>query len=236
MSGNPWFGFVVPGRTPRPIIDWLNREATKAFTAKDVAGRYAQQGFILPLGTPDAFGAHILDERKPARRHQGELRRSRNMLQAVDDPEITLAGIVEHLQRRLVAGTVVAGDRRVDAVEFNDHHALGQPGFVGLGGIAAGEEFPASRQDRGACELGISRELVGIVDRTIERYPICLRHVVEISVAAAAQIIERLPAPVAHMKPLCMPDAWMKPAAMFPVPLPARAALFPANAIRGKTP
>jgi tripartite-type tricarboxylate transporter receptor subunit TctC len=64
MSGNPWFGFVVPGRTPRPIIDWLNREATKAFTAKDVAGRYAQQGFILPLGTPEAFGAHILDERK----------------------------------------------------------------------------------------------------------------------------------------------------------------------------
>ncbi|MGH6767939.1 MAG: Bug family tripartite tricarboxylate transporter substrate binding protein [Xanthobacteraceae bacterium] len=52
MEGNPWFGLVVPGKTPRPIIDWINRAATKAFTAPDVQARFVKQGFILPLGTP----------------------------------------------------------------------------------------------------------------------------------------------------------------------------------------
>jgi tripartite-type tricarboxylate transporter receptor subunit TctC len=48
----------------RPVIDWLNREAIKAFTAKDVQERYAAQGFTLPLGTPEAFATHIATESK----------------------------------------------------------------------------------------------------------------------------------------------------------------------------
>jgi tripartite-type tricarboxylate transporter receptor subunit TctC len=64
MDGSPWFGLVVASGTPRPIIDWLNREAIKAFTAKDVQERYAKQGFTLPLGTPEAFAAHIATESK----------------------------------------------------------------------------------------------------------------------------------------------------------------------------
>ena len=64
MQGNPWFGLVVAAGTPRPVIDWLNREATKAFTAKDVQDRFDAQAFILPLGTPEAFAAHIATESK----------------------------------------------------------------------------------------------------------------------------------------------------------------------------
>jgi tripartite-type tricarboxylate transporter receptor subunit TctC len=64
MQGSPWFGLVVAAGTPRPVIDWLNREAIKAFTAKDVRERYAAQGFTLPLGTPEAFAAHIATESK----------------------------------------------------------------------------------------------------------------------------------------------------------------------------
>jgi tripartite-type tricarboxylate transporter receptor subunit TctC len=64
MRGSPWFGLVVAAGTPRPVIDWLNREATKAFTAKDVQQRFDAQGFTLPLGTPEAFAAHIATESK----------------------------------------------------------------------------------------------------------------------------------------------------------------------------
>ena len=64
MRGSPWFGLVVPSKTPRAIIDWINREANKAFTAPDVRDRFTAQGFILPLGTPEAFGAHIAAEYK----------------------------------------------------------------------------------------------------------------------------------------------------------------------------
>ena len=64
MQGSPWFGLVVASGTPRPVIDWLNREATKAFTAQDVQARFAKQGFLLPLGTPEAFATHIAVESK----------------------------------------------------------------------------------------------------------------------------------------------------------------------------
>jgi tripartite-type tricarboxylate transporter receptor subunit TctC len=64
MQGSPWFGLVVPANTPRAIVDWINREATKAFSAPDVRDRFIAQGFILPLGTPEAFAAHIAEERE----------------------------------------------------------------------------------------------------------------------------------------------------------------------------
>jgi tripartite-type tricarboxylate transporter receptor subunit TctC len=64
MQGSPWFGLVVAAGTPREIIDWLNREATRAFTASDVRARFDAQGFTLPLGTPEAFAAHIAAESK----------------------------------------------------------------------------------------------------------------------------------------------------------------------------
>ncbi len=64
MQGSPWFGLVVAAKTPRPIVEWINREAVKAFTAKDVQERFGKQGFSLPLGTPEAFAAHIAAESK----------------------------------------------------------------------------------------------------------------------------------------------------------------------------
>jgi tripartite-type tricarboxylate transporter receptor subunit TctC len=64
MQGSPWFGLVVAAGTPRPVIDWLNREATRAFTAKDVQDRFDAQAFTLPLGSPEAFAAHIATESK----------------------------------------------------------------------------------------------------------------------------------------------------------------------------
>ena len=57
-----WFGFVAPARTPRPVIDWLNREANRVFSTPEIRDRYLSQGASVALGSPEAFGAHIAAE------------------------------------------------------------------------------------------------------------------------------------------------------------------------------
>jgi tripartite-type tricarboxylate transporter receptor subunit TctC len=62
LEGGPWFGLLAPAGTPRPIIDWINAEANKIFSAPDVREKLIPLGMVLPLGTPEAFGKHIADE------------------------------------------------------------------------------------------------------------------------------------------------------------------------------
>ncbi len=63
MQGGTWFGLFAPAGTPRPIIDWVNGEARKAFAPPDVRQRFVSQGATLPLGTPEEFAAHTTAER-----------------------------------------------------------------------------------------------------------------------------------------------------------------------------
>ncbi|MEA3105694.1 MAG: hypothetical protein QOI88_299, partial [Gammaproteobacteria bacterium] len=62
IEGGPWFGLMAPASTPRSIIDWLNAEATKAFTSGDLRARLEVQGLTLPLGSPEDFARHIAAE------------------------------------------------------------------------------------------------------------------------------------------------------------------------------
>jgi tripartite-type tricarboxylate transporter receptor subunit TctC len=62
IEGGPWFGLMAPAGTPRPIIDWLNAEATKAFTSGDLKARLETQGLRFPLGSPEDFARHIAAE------------------------------------------------------------------------------------------------------------------------------------------------------------------------------
>jgi tripartite-type tricarboxylate transporter receptor subunit TctC len=64
IEGGPWFGFVAPAGTPREIINLLNAEGVKAFSAPDVRDRFLAQGILLPLGTPEDYGAFIASEHK----------------------------------------------------------------------------------------------------------------------------------------------------------------------------
>ena len=79
MQGSPWFGLVVVAGTPRPVVDWLNREATKAFTAKDVQDRFDAQAFTLPLGIARGVrrahrhGIETLGRGDPARQYFAEV-------------------------------------------------------------------------------------------------------------------------------------------------------------------
>jgi tripartite-type tricarboxylate transporter receptor subunit TctC len=64
LEGGPWFGLLAPAGTPRPIIDWLNSETKKAFSAPDVRERFISQGIALPLNTPEQFASFIAADSK----------------------------------------------------------------------------------------------------------------------------------------------------------------------------
>ncbi len=96
--------------------------------------------------------------------------------QPFDDPQVAVDGLAEHLQSGLIAGPVVGGGRLVHAVEFDDHHALGEPGLIGLGGSPAGQKAPAASGNGRARELGILRQGIRIRNRPIGGHPIRLCH------------------------------------------------------------
>ena len=62
MEAGAWFGLFAPAGTPPGAIAWLNREAKKAFESPQTSERFAGQGAMLPLGPPEAFGAHVAAE------------------------------------------------------------------------------------------------------------------------------------------------------------------------------
>ena len=54
-----WVGILAPARTPRPIVDRLQKELAAALQTPEVRERYAVLG-IDPVGnSPDAFGEQI---------------------------------------------------------------------------------------------------------------------------------------------------------------------------------
>ena len=55
----------------------------------------------------------------------------------------------------------------LDAVELDQHGALVQSELVDFGGQTARQEAPATRSDGGACQFGVGRQFVGILDGTI---------------------------------------------------------------------
>jgi tripartite-type tricarboxylate transporter receptor subunit TctC len=62
LEGGPWFGFFVPSKTPRPVVDWLHAEAKKAFSTPENRERFAQQGLTPMLGTPEETAAFVAAE------------------------------------------------------------------------------------------------------------------------------------------------------------------------------
>ena len=73
LEGGAWFGLLAPAGTPRPVVDWLNAEAHKAFAVPEVRDRLTKQGLMLPLGTPEEFAGLIAAE---SRRWGDVIRRS----------------------------------------------------------------------------------------------------------------------------------------------------------------
>ncbi len=62
FDANNWYGLVAPAKTPRAIIDRLNREVTKVLAMPDVKEFLFNQGLDPAAGTPEKFGAYIKSE------------------------------------------------------------------------------------------------------------------------------------------------------------------------------
>jgi tripartite-type tricarboxylate transporter receptor subunit TctC len=62
FEANNWYGIVVPAKTPRPIIDRLNKEFVAVLNAPDVRDILFKQGLDVHPSTPEAFGKYIQSE------------------------------------------------------------------------------------------------------------------------------------------------------------------------------
>src|SRR4051812_29525967 len=59
---SPWFGVLVPARTPQAIITTLHREIVKVLRTPAIRERFSTEG-VDPVGdTPEHFGAYIKEE------------------------------------------------------------------------------------------------------------------------------------------------------------------------------
>lgn len=57
-----WYGVLAPARTPRSILDRLNKEINQGLQRADMRERLLSQGAEPLAGTPEQFGAHIRAE------------------------------------------------------------------------------------------------------------------------------------------------------------------------------
>jgi len=64
LESGPWFGFFVPAKTPKPVIDWLYAEAKKAFSSPDVQAQWEKQGLTAMLATPEETQKFVAGEYK----------------------------------------------------------------------------------------------------------------------------------------------------------------------------
>ncbi len=57
-----WYGVVVAAKTPRPVIDRLNREFGRALNVPETKEALLRQGLEAAPGTPEAFSAYMKAE------------------------------------------------------------------------------------------------------------------------------------------------------------------------------
>jgi len=62
FEANNWYGVVVPAKTPRPIVDRLNKEFTAVLNMPEIREVLFKQGLDAAPSTPEAFGAYIKSE------------------------------------------------------------------------------------------------------------------------------------------------------------------------------
>jgi tripartite-type tricarboxylate transporter receptor subunit TctC len=64
FEASSWFGVLAPARTPRPVINRLNKDIIQALQDPAVEKRLAAVGFEITTGTPEQFAAYIQSEIK----------------------------------------------------------------------------------------------------------------------------------------------------------------------------
>jgi len=59
MEGGAWFALYAPAGTPKPIVDFINREANEILGERSFRERMAAQGVAVPLGSPEDLRAYV---------------------------------------------------------------------------------------------------------------------------------------------------------------------------------
>ena len=54
-----WVAMFAPAGTPKPVIDRVAGDITKALESREVKDRYAATSIDAPVGTPDTLGAFL---------------------------------------------------------------------------------------------------------------------------------------------------------------------------------
>jgi tripartite-type tricarboxylate transporter receptor subunit TctC len=62
FSAMPWYGVLGPAGLPRPIVNKVNSEITRALAQADMQERFVAQGIDLQSSTPEQFSALIKSE------------------------------------------------------------------------------------------------------------------------------------------------------------------------------
>jgi tripartite-type tricarboxylate transporter receptor subunit TctC len=57
-----WYALFAPGKTPRPVIDQLNKALNTALADKDVARRIEEQGAVVDASTPEQLALTVKQE------------------------------------------------------------------------------------------------------------------------------------------------------------------------------
>ena len=57
-----WYGFFAPAKTPRPIVEQLNKALNQALADKEVSTRIEQHGAVVESSTPEKFGELVKSE------------------------------------------------------------------------------------------------------------------------------------------------------------------------------
>lgn len=62
IEGSPWYGFLVPARTPRDVVLRLNVEINRILAMPEVRERFSAQGAEVAGGSPEHFGQFMREE------------------------------------------------------------------------------------------------------------------------------------------------------------------------------
>jgi len=57
-----WYGLVVPAKTPRPVIQFLNQKTNRVLAMPDVIDAFAKNGLDAEGSTPEAFGKFMQED------------------------------------------------------------------------------------------------------------------------------------------------------------------------------
>jgi tripartite-type tricarboxylate transporter receptor subunit TctC len=62
FDAEAWWGLLAPSKTPAPIMARMHSEFSKALRLPSVNEKLTQQGLVLSLSTPEAFGKFLAEE------------------------------------------------------------------------------------------------------------------------------------------------------------------------------